>query len=1091
MCWCIFGAAARLGPTAEWGLSITRKTIDLATTSTHGRAQMPSYVYTVVLAAFAILMSPPVHAKTVDPSLIDGLEYRLIGPWRGGRVTAVHGVPGNDQLYYMGATGGGVWRTANGGQTWTNISDKQIPVGTIGAIAVAPSDPNVLYVGTGEAPIRGVTTAQGEGLWKSTDAGETYEFSGLPDAGQIAKIQVHPTNPDIAYVAAQGKIWTPNPERGIYRTVDGGASWQLVLSVNDDTGATDITMDPTNPRVLYASLWHHGRKPWFIKSGGEGGGLYKSTDGGDTWKKLEGGLPELIGKSGIAVSPDNPSRVYAIIEAEPGKGGIWRSDDRGKSWKHINGHRAYWSRAWYYIHIAVDPTDADTVWVMNTRLYKSVNGGEDWAQVKAPHGDHHDLWFNPQDGDNLINGNDGGATVSFDGGKTWSSIDNQPTAQFYRVNTDNQSPYRLYGGQQDNSTVSIASAAWDGGIGRDDFYAVGGGESAHIAFDPDDPTLVYATTINGTLTEYNHANKKTRSIIPYPELVYGMDSKDLKYRANWNPPVITSPHDHTTIYYGTQFLLKSTDRGFSWQEVSPDLTRNNPEHMGRNGGPLTPENVGAEFYHTIFAISESPNEKGTIWVGADDGLLHLTRDGGKNWTDISPPHSGEAMINSIELSPHGEGTAYVAVTGYKLNDFKPYIYQTTDYGAQWKRVDNGLPDDAFVRVVRADPVKPGLLYAGTEKGLFVSFDGSRTWQPLQLNLPAVPITDLAVRDDGLAVATQGRAFWVLDDLWLLRQVANELTNLPLHLYTPPTWHMGKPRARSRAFEGKNPSPHVPLYYVIRDEVDDDAELVIDILDARGKIVRSMSSKESAQERCEKGNEEPRQPIKHKYASTKEGFNRWHWNLKSQDVPCIDNVLIHAGFDGPSVAPGRYTARLTLGELTSQASFVVEADPRSEASSEQIAEWVTTLGNVKALLTESLQSLDQARQARTQIAALTSVHDDVDLNALASEATAGIDAWEQKITQLKHETYEDEDAWPTMLDGQVRYLMDRIDRSGAPVTGGMRTRQTDLARAWSALQEELREITQNYIEPINRWAQERQEPYVTRPGGFVVVGSQAN
>ncbi|MEM6641321.1 MAG: glycosyl hydrolase, partial [Pseudomonadota bacterium] len=695
---------------------------------------MPRSVYAAVLAAITLTTPILTHADSVDNHMIDGLEYRLIGPWRGGRVTAVHGVPDDDQTYYMGAAGGGVWRTSNGGHSWTNISDKHIPVGTIGAIAVAPSDPNVIYVGTGESPIRGVTTAQGEGLWKSTDAGQTFSFSGLPNAGQIAKIQIHPTDPDIAYVAVQGQIWAPNDERGVYRTVDGGASWERVHHVNADTGATDITMDPTNPRVLYASQWHHGRKPWYIKSGGEGGGLYKSEDSGDTWTRMEGGLPELIGKSGIAVSQDNPALVYAIIEAGPGKGGIWRSDDRGSTWKHINGHRAYWSRAWYYIHIAVDPTDSDTVWVMNTRLYKSVNGGEDFEQVKAPYGDHHDLWFNPSDGDNLINASDGGAAVSFDGGMSWSPLSNQPTGQFYRVITDNQSPYRLYGGQQDNTTVSIASAAWDGSIGRDDFYAVGGGESAHIAFDPDDPTLIYATTINGTLTEYNHANKKRRSIIPYPELVYGMDSKDLKYRANWNPPVITSPHDHKTIYYGTQFLLKSTDRGLNWKAVSPDLTRNKPEHMGRNGGPLTPENVGAEFYHTIFAIAESRNEQGTIWVGADDGLMHITRDGGENWEDISPPHRGDAMINAIELSPHAEGTAYVAVTGYKLNDFKPYIYKTTNHGARWRRIDAGLPKRAFVRVVREDPVLRGLLYAGTEKGMFVSFDDGNNWQSLDLNL---------------------------------------------------------------------------------------------------------------------------------------------------------------------------------------------------------------------------------------------------------------------------------------------------------------------------------------------------------------------
>lgn len=1043
---------------------------------------MRGIVCTFGLVAIATLLCSAASADAIDEKLIDGLEYRLIGPWRGGRVTAVHGVPGNDQLYYMGATGGGVWKTSNAGQTWDNISDGQIPVGTIGAIGVAPSDPNIIYVGTGEAPIRGVTTSQGEGLWKSIDAGRTFNFMGLPKAGQIAKIQIHPDDPDLAYVAVQGQIWARNPERGVYRTEDGGESWELVLKVNPDTGATDITMDPTNPNILYAGMWHHGRKPWFIKSGGEGGGIYKSVDGGDSWEQLEGGLPDLIGKTGIAVSADNPARVYAMIEAGPDKGGMWRSEDYGKSWKLINGHRALWSRAWYYIHIAVDQTDADTVWALNTALYKSVNGGKDWEIVSAPHGDHHDMWFNPENGDNIINANDGGANVTFDGGETWSSIYNQPTAQFYRIVTDNQDPYRLYAGQQDNSTVSIASYAWDGGIGVDDYYAVGGGESAHIAFDPDDPTLVYATTINGTLTEYNHDNKKVRYIIPYPELVYGMDSKDLKYRANWNPPVITSPHDHSTIYYGTQFLLKSADRGLNWEEVSPDLTRNNAEHMGRNGGPLTPENVGAEFYHTIFAIEESSNEEGTIWVGADDGLVHITRDGGENWTDISPPHSGEAMINAIDLSPHAEGTAYLAVTGYKLNDFKPYIYKTTNHGDSWKRIDRGLPDGSFVRVVREDPLVQGLLYAGTEKGMFVSFNDGGEWQAFDLNLPAVPITDLRAREDSLAVATQGRAFWVLDDLWTVRQVSPDLAARALHLFTPPTWAMGRPRSSPGDFEGGNPSPDVPLYYYIRDEVEEDANLTIEILDARGNVVRTMSSAEGEQERCEKSNEEPRQPVEHEYAPVEQGLNKWGWNMQSEDVPCIGNNLLNAGYDGPTIAPGNYTARLTVGDAMSEAAFTVTKDPRSFASDAEIADWAQTLAEVEELLAETLLTLDEARQAREQIAYLMSAHDDTNLQSLGEQAIAGIDAWEERITQLKHETYEDEDAWATMLAGQLRYLMDTIDYSGAPVTEGMRIRQADLEQEWRALEAEMRGIIENYIEPINRWAHERREPYVVRPNG---------
>jgi photosystem II stability/assembly factor-like uncharacterized protein len=1034
-----------------------------------------------IIGAVAGAAMSTLPAQAVEERLIDGLEYRLIGPWRGGRVTTVTGVPGDDQRYYMGAAGGGVWKTTNAGATWENISDGQIPVGTIGAVAVAASDPNVIYVGTGESPIRGVTTSQGEGVWKSTDAGRTFTFVGLAAAGQVSRIEIHPTNPDIAYVAAQGQIWAPNPERGVYRTTDGGKTWEHVLAVNPDTGASDLSMDPTNPRILYAAMWHHGRKPWFIKSGGEGGGIYKSTDAGDTWEQLEGGLPPLMGKIGVDVSPASPNRVYAIIEAEPEKGGLWRSDDFGKTWSLQNGHRVLHSRAWYYIHLRADPSDADTVWVMNTALYRSVDGGKDWEKVGAPHGDHHDLWINPANSRKMINANDGGATITVDGGKTWSSIYNQPTAQFYRLITDNQDPYRLYGGQQDNSTVSISSYAWDGGIGEEDYYAVGGGESAHIAFDPDDPSLVYATTINGTLTEYDRSNEKVRAIIPYPEMVFGMDSKDLRYRANWNPPVITSPHDPATIYYGTQMLLKSTDRGLSWEEVSPDLTRATPEQMGRNGGPLTPENVGAEFYHTIFYVVESEVAEGTIWVGADDGLVHLTRDGGKQWQDVSPPHRGEAMINAIELSPHAEGAAYLAVTGYKLNDFKPYIYKTTNHGANWTRLDRGLPEGAFVRVVREDPVVRGMLYAGTEKGLFLSYDDGAHWQSLDLNLPAVPITDLRARADGLAVATQGRAFWVLDDLWVLRQAADAAVDAPLHIYTPPAWAMGKPRSRAGDFEGGNPPAEVPLHYVIRDEPDTEALLTIEILDAQGRVVRTMTNRESGQDRCRLGNMDPRRPFAIEYPSASQGFNTWSWDLRSDEVRCIDDIMLQGGYDGPSVAPGRYTVRISVGEASAQASFDVLADPRSFATPAQGQEWAETLGTLKATIDEVLTSLDTARKARRQIQALMAAHDDVQLDVPGEAAIAGIDAWEQQITQLKHETYEDEDAWATMLDGQLRYLMDVIDYSGAPVTAGAQGRLEDLAGEWQARQAALADITRVYIEPINRWAAGKGVAHVVSPG----------
>jgi photosystem II stability/assembly factor-like uncharacterized protein len=1027
-----------------------------------------------LLLALALLPLPAAASDAAGTAMLDGLEWRLVGPWRGGRVTTVTGVPDNPMLYYMGATGGGVWKTENAGRTWVNISDGYFEVGTIGAVAVAPADGNVLYVGTGESPIRGVTTSHGVGVYKSTDAGSTWTHVGLEKGGQISRIEIHPVNPDIAYVAVQGQIWGPNAERGVYRTTDGGATWEHVLEVNADTGAGDLAMDPTNPRILYAAMWHHGRQPWFVKSGGPGGGIYKTTDGGDSWEKLEGGLPDLVGKIGVDVAASNPRRVYAIIEAEHGKGGLWRSDDAGETWELINGHRVLHSRAWYYCHITADPVDDNT-------LMRSIDGGSTWEKMTTPHSDHHDHWINPNDNRIMISGNDGGATVSFDAGDTWSSIMNQPTAQFYRVATDNQVPYRIYGGQQDCCTVAIASRAWDGGIGVDDYYEVGGGESAHIAFDPEDPNLVYATSINGTLTEYDHALRRTRSIKPYPEMVYGKDSVDLKYRSNWNTPVAMSPHDPSVLYYGTQLVLRSTDRGATWTEISPDLTRNDPEKQGRNGGPLTPENVGAEFYNTIFYIVESPHEPGFIWVGSDDGLVHLTRDGGADWQDVSPPHDGEAMINAIEISPHDPGTVYLAVTGYKLNDFRPYIYKTSDYGRRWRRLDAGLPEDTFVRVVREDPARQGLLYAGTEAGMFVSFDDGGDWHPLQLNLPAVPITDLAIRQDNLVAATQGRGFWVLDDLFLVRQAAEGIADGPLWAAAPAAVAMLPGGGSPGNFEGANPRRGVPIYYHLA--ADYETPLTIEIFDATDTLVRRYSSEEGDFDRCKIANMDPRRPFELEYPATTKGLNLWYWDFRREGITCIEDIALFAGFDGPTVPPGNYRARIAVGDLEQAVQFELLPDPRVNAAAEDIVFWAGQVEAAAALMSEVLDQLGAARKAKSQIEALMADYPDaVELQATGTAAVARIQAWDALINQPLHQTYEDEDAWETMLAGQIRYLLDVIDRTGAPVTEGALQRLADLQAEWAERLAELRTIAGEDIEAVNAWAREQGVLHVAVPGG---------
>ena len=1044
--------------------------------------RFPNFLSFLGLLFLTASLSHPASAMADGTEGLEGLKWRNVGPYRGGRVTTVTGVPGRPNLYYMGATGGGVWKTENAGRTWENLSDGFFKVGTIGAVAVAESDHNVLYVGTGESPIRGVTTSHGDGVWKSTDAGKTWEHIGLEKSGQISKIRIDPRNPDIAFVGVQGQIWGPNEERGVFRTTDGGKTWQHVLKAGPETGASDLRMDPSNPRVLYAGMWNHGRKPWYIHSGGTDGGVYKTADGGDSWEKLTGGLPEMVGKVAIDVSASNPERVYALIEAEPDKGGLWRSDNGGKSWKLINGHRVLHSRAWYYIHIAADPNDEDTVYVLNVPFLKSIDGGKTWNPIRTPHGDHHDHWINPSDSLNMINGNDGGATITFDGGKTWSTLMNQPTAQFYRVTTDNQVPFRIYGGQQDNSTMAIASRSPYGGIGVADYFDVGGGESAHIALDPEDPNLIYATTINGTLTEYDHKNGLERTIIPYPELVYGKDSKDLKYRSNWNAPVAMSPHDSSVIYYGTQKVLKSSDRGVNWAEISPDLTRNDEEKQGRNGGPLTAENVGAEFYNTIFYIVESPMEKGHLWVGSDDGLVHLSRDGGDNWDNISPPHKGEAMINAIEISPHTAGTAYLAVTGYKLNDFSPYIYKTDNYGARWKRIDEGLPEDTFVRVVREDPDRKGVLYAGTEGGMFVSFNDGGDWHSLDLNLPPVPITDLSLRQGSLVAATQGRGFWVLDDLFMVQAAADGIGEKSVQVFAPAqTMLMGNRGWRSEDFEGSNPASGARIYYYLEEGVESGAgePLSIEIFDKNGQPIRQYSSEETDYERCKLINSDPRRPYRPSYPPAGKGLNHWNWRGDRQGFSCVENTTLFAGLQGPPVPPGRYTARVSANGQTDEVSFELLADPRRAATAEQTREWQLRLDESSALLERLLGSLGDLRKTEQQITALMENHPyDDDLQNAGKSALTAIESWDHQVIQPLHQTLEDEDAWETMLAGQLRFLLDVIAHTGAPVTQGALDRLADLSAQCDALEQQKAQIIEQHVAPINNWARDNKIPHVS-------------
>ena len=1044
--------------------------------------RLSSAVANAALAVLVWTMSAPVSfaTETVPAELLEVMEWRMVGPYRGGRVTTVAGVPGNPQLYYMGATGGGVWKTENAGLSWENISDEYFNVGTIGAIAVAKSDPNVIYVGTGEKSIRGVTTSHGDGVYKSTDAGVTWTHVGLPRAGQISRIKIHPQNPDIAYVGVQGQIWGPSEERGVYRTTDGGQVWEQVLKVDAQTGATDLRMDPTNPRILYASMWEHGRKPWFVLSGGRAGGIFKSTDGGDSWTKLTGGLPEFIGKIGVDVSASNPKRLYAIVEALPPEGGLYRSDDAGETWELKNSTRILWSRSWYYMHIAADPVDENIVYVLNVAFMKSVDGGVTFEKKSTPHGDHHDHWINPNNNKNMINANDGGATITFDGGESWSSIVNQPTAQFYRVNTDNQFPYRIYGGQQDNSTVAILSETYDGGIGSDDFFAVGGGESAHIAFDPDDPTLVYATTINGTLTEYNADNERTREIKPYPEYVYGMESKDLRYRSNWNAPVTASPQNPSVIYYGTEKVLRTKDRGVTFEEISPDLTKNEKDKQGLNGGPITVENVGAEFYGTILTITASPHEYGTIWVGSDDGLVHVTRDDGETWQNVTPGNLRGAMVNAIDVSPHNPGTAFVAVAGYKLNDFRPYIYRLTDYGRRSKRLDRDLPKGNFIRVVREDPERQGLLYAGGEGGMYVSFDDGAHWQALDTDLPPVPVTDLMVRQGDLVAATQGRGFWVLDDLSPLRQASDALADKPLHVFTPGPVEMLNGGEEAGKLEAENPPRGAVFRYHLRDKYD--VPLEIEISDSAGNVVRRYSSEEGDYERCIIGNMDQGSPFEVEYPPTEQGANQWVWDMRRDGLHCIDDINnFFYGVGGAFVPPGHYTAKVSIGGFEDTVELTLVADRRVDASADDFELVESKIVAITSLINELIDGVAAIRKSRAEIEALMKDHESAaPLQETGGRAVERLSAWEREVYQVDYETGEDEDSLPGKLITQVRHVLDVVNDAGPPVAVGALERLADLEAEWDALRAELNTITSTEIAAVNQWARDNTIPHISLP-----------
>ena len=993
-----------------------------------------------------------VSNQVFDPKHFSGMEYRSLGFSRGGRSTAVAGVVGHPRTFYFGASGGGVWKTENGGISWSNVTDDDFEVGSIGSIAVAASDPNVIYVGTGSTCPRG-NVSPGNGIYKSTDAGRSWKHIGLPEAGQIGRIRVHPDNPDLVYAAVLGHIFGPNEERGVYRSKDGGESWEKVLYASEQTGAIDIAMDATNPRILYAAMWRAERKPWTLFSGSEDGGIYKSTDSGDNWEKLSGGLPSgLVGKIGLAVSPADPDRIWAIIEADKGKGGIYRSENAGESWRRINDEARFIQRPWYYNHIYADPQSANTVYVLNTGMYRSNDGGSNWDRVGTPHGDNHDLWINPDHPDFMIEGNDGGANVSFDGGQSWSQQMNQPTAEIYRVIVDDQFPHRVYGAQQDNSTISIPSRRGGGRSVMPDWYSVGGCESGHIAVDPRNHNIAYAGCYGGNISRIDRGTGESRAILVYPQLQLGQAPRDLKYRFQWNAPIRLSPHDPSILYHTSQMVHRSRDEGQSWEAISGDLTRNDKSKQDYAGGPISHDSTGVEVYGVIFAFEDSPHQKGLLWAGSDDGRVHISRNDGKKWDEITPPGLPEwATVNMIDLSAHHAGRAHIAVQRYRMDDFTPYIFRTDDYGKTWQRLtdgSNGIPADHFVRVVREDPDRKGLLYAGTEFGIYVSFDDGAHWQSLQLNLPATPVTDLAFKRKNLIVSTQGRAFWQLDDLTPLQQLSGEVAQSGNHLY--------EPRDAYRANTGG-----ARISYYLAEEPE--GEVKIEILDKDGEVINTYKGKA--------GEEERGGPPQARFfrggggrsrVNVKAGLNRFSWNLRYPGVEVPRGVVLWGRPGGLTAVPGQYQVRLTIGEWTQTRSFNLLKDPRIDATQADFEEQFEFVQKVGGEIERLYAGLSRLRDIRQQVDRLNGRIKDIDKSSEEmKEATKTLKdklkGVEEQLTQTKSKSNQDPLNFPPQLDNQFTTLYNYAAGPDARPTSGAQERLDDLKAQLNPLLEELDQI----------------------------------
>lgn len=1017
-------------------------------------------------------------ADKESPTLNDlyqGLKWRNIGPFRGGRSNAVSGVVGNDRLYYGGYTGGGVWKTEDAGNSWTNISDGFFNTSSIGDIAVSEADPNVIYVGTGEHAVRGVMTTFGDGVYKSTDAGKTWEHMGLENTRHISDVVIHPDNPDVVFVAAQGAVHGPSEDRGVYKSTDGGVTWKKVLYVDESSGASSLSMDMNNPRILYAATWEHRRHPWTVESGGEGSSLWKSTDGGESWKKINNGLPDFLGKMGISVSRADNNRVYAIVEAEKAKAGLYRSDDAGKTWNHMTNDQLLTSRSWYYMEVFADPVNADVVYVLNAPMMRSTDGGKNFSRVRVGHGDTHDLWINPNDNTNMILGDDGGAEITFNTGQSWSTLYNQPTAQFYRVNADKQFPYKVYGGQQDNSSVVIASRTNGGGITERDWHSGPGCESAYIAFDPNNPEVLYGGCYQGLIEALHVPTMEGKDIMQYPSLNLAIQPKDMKYRYNWNAPIIASPHDPSVIYHAGNVVFKTNDGGMSWEQISPDLTRNDPEKQGPGGGPLTNEGAGGENYNTIYCMQESALEPGLIVTGSDCGLIHMTRDGGENWTNITPKDLPESNVHSLELSPHDAGTIYITPNRFKFDDLSAMAYKTTNFGKSWTPINTGIMENDFLRVIREDPKVPGLLYGGGERGFYVSFNGGEQWEKLQLNLPVVPVTDLIVRDNDLVAATQGRAFWILDDLGAIQQSKGDFGDEAIALYEPkPTvLFEGGGWGRSSGEVGQNPLNGVVFQYYLAEKLDSQ-ELKLEIMEESGSVIRTYTNLPDKSFKPYPGG-----PSRPRTIPAKPGVNRFNWDFRHEEVLDVPGVFIYGSYAGRRVAPGTYKARLSVGDQQDEVTFQVLPDPRLDIPQSAWKEQASVFAQVDAQIEDIHRALRSLTKVKKQINNYNELMGDMEdaqpLVEAGKDLLKKINEWEKDIVERRQKSTQDVINWPGKLNAEFFVLRGKLDTHNPAVTEGVKTRLQDLSAQWAEAKKGYMTLMEEDIQDYNQMFRDRNVP----------------